>query len=57
MLHLTLKRLEVPLREEVWWGGWWCGGGILVETRVGRRYEMWTTQRVDRHGNKIWSVK
>jgi hypothetical protein len=53
MMHLTLKRLEVPGSLEVRWGG--CGG-IHIETGMWRRYGMRNSQRVD-GGNKIWSVK
>jgi hypothetical protein len=30
---------------------------ILLETVVGRRYGIWSIQRVDQEGNKIFSVK
>jgi hypothetical protein len=35
------------------------GGGsedILVEMGVWRRYGMWNSQRVNKEGNKIWSI-
>jgi hypothetical protein len=43
MMHLTLKRLEVPGSLEVRW------------SRVGRRYGMWS-RRVDGEDG-IWNVK
>jgi hypothetical protein len=55
MVCLTLKRLEAPGSLEVLWGGWWehpCG-----DRGKGRRYGMWNSQRVEREGNKIWSLK
>jgi len=30
-MHLTLKRLEASRNREVWWGGGWGDGDILVE--------------------------
>jgi hypothetical protein len=43
-MHLTLKRHEAPESGEVWWGG--VGG-------LGKRYEMWNSQRVDWEGDNI----
>jgi hypothetical protein len=50
MMHLTLKRLEIPGSLELMWGGRWG--------EVGRRYGMWSSRRVDGGAeNGIWSVK
>ena len=51
MMHLTFKRLEALGHGEVCWGGaLGRGRDILVQTKGGRRYGMWTSQRVDLEG-------
>jgi hypothetical protein len=58
-VHLTLKWLEAPGNEEIWWDG---DRAILLETGLGagggleRRYGMWKSQRVDWEGSKVWTV-
>jgi hypothetical protein len=38
--------------------GWgWDLGVVASSWRLGERYGMWNTQKVDNEGNKIWSVK
>jgi hypothetical protein len=49
-MYLTLKRL---FRGLVGWGG----GHPHGDRAVGRRYEMWNSQRMDLEENKIWRVK
>jgi hypothetical protein len=54
MMHLTLKRLEVPGSLEVRWGG---GGGIHVEMEWGGE-KVWNVEQ-SKGGwrrNKIWGV-
>jgi len=36
------------------WVEWWHPSG---DKELGRRYGMWNSWKVDREGNKIWSVK
>jgi hypothetical protein len=36
---------------------WEVGDGdFLMETEAGRSYGMWNSQRVDKEGNKMWSI-
>jgi hypothetical protein len=56
MMHLTLKRLEVPGSLEVMWGG---GGGIHMEIGWGGE-KVCDVEQSDGGcgaGNGIWSVK
>jgi hypothetical protein len=57
MMHLTLKRLEVPGSLEVRWGGWW---GHPCGDRVGGE-EVWDVEQSEGGwggaGNEILSVK
>jgi hypothetical protein len=56
MMHLTLKRLEVPRSLEVRWYG--RLGHSSGDKGIGRRYGMWSSRRVDGGmENGIWSVK
>ena len=55
MMHLTLKRLEAPGSLEVRWGGEW--GHAHGNMWMGRRYGMWNNQRVDKEGDKVWTLK
>jgi hypothetical protein len=50
MMHLILKKLEVPGNLEVRWGG---GGGIHVEQGVGRIYGVWSSQRLE----GVWGME
>jgi hypothetical protein len=43
-MHLTLKRFEAPVSEEVWWGGGWRWGRPLGE---GEREEVWDMEQLD----------
>jgi hypothetical protein len=55
MMHLTLKRLEVPGSLE---GVWGWGADIHVETRGGE--EVWDVEQSEGvwgKGNKICSIK
>ena len=52
MMYLNLRRLEVPGNLEFRWVRV-CGH---EDSRVGKRYGMWSNRRVD-GGNKMWSVK
>jgi hypothetical protein len=60
-MHLTLKRLEAPESVEVWKGGNWGVGTSSWRqgwgSRGGRMYGMWKSHRVDREGDKFWTVK
>jgi len=56
-MHLTLKRLEAPGIEEVWWGeGAWV---VTSSWRCKGRgeYGMWNSQKVYPEGDKVWTVK
>jgi hypothetical protein len=55
MIHLTLKRMEVPGSLEVRWSG---RGGIHMENGWGGE-ELWDVEQSkgDRGRNGIWSVK
>jgi hypothetical protein len=59
-MHLTIKRLEATENLESSWGkgqglvGWEHPHG---DRRVGKRYGMWNSQRVDWEGDHIWSIK
>jgi hypothetical protein len=44
-MHLTLKRLEAPGSLEIRWDGGW--GHPRGDRRVGRRYGMWNSLKVD----------
>ena len=52
MIHLTLKRLETPGGLKVWLGGGWGMETSLWRQGVGRRYALWSSQRVDGVGIK-----
>jgi hypothetical protein len=54
-MHLTLKRMEAPGSEEVWWGRWWRVGTFSQRQLVEMRDGMGNSQRVGQEGNKIWS--
>ena len=55
-MHLTtLKRLEAQGVGR--FGGIGFGGRGCLERKRRRRYGMWNSQRVDREGVKIWTVK
>jgi hypothetical protein len=55
-MHLTtLKRLEAQGVGR--FGGIGIGGRGWLEMKRRRRYGMWNSQRVDREGVKIWTVK
>ena len=49
-MHLTLKGLEASGNLEVRWGGGSVGSSLWRWGVVGRRFEMWKTQRVVREG-------
>ena len=56
-MHLALKRLEIPVTLEVCWGEGQGVGHSCGDWGVGRRYWMWNIWRVDREGNKTYSLK